>query len=92
MHNSSQDKVLIERAIMSQVNSPFLMPIYFSFQSPDNLYLVMEFMYLFYSRNGGDLLGYLQKNIFFKETTAVFYISEIVLAIEALHKKDIIHR
>lgn len=43
----SQDKIIIEKEIMTYIESPFLMPIYFSFQNEQNLYLVMDFMYDF---------------------------------------------
>lgn len=41
---------------------------------------------------GGDLGDYLEAEDCFNETKARFYISEIILAIEDLHKRGIIYR
>jgi serine/threonine protein kinase len=41
---------------------------------------------------GGDLSQYLEIEKQFDENKARFYISEIILGIEALHEKDIIFR
>jgi serine/threonine protein kinase len=41
---------------------------------------------------GGDLSQYLEIEKSFSEEKAKFYISEIILAIEALHERDIIFR
>lgn len=35
--------ILAERTVLSLVNSPFIVPLKFSFQTPDKLYLVMSF-------------------------------------------------
>ena len=35
--------ILAERTVLALVNSPFIVPLKFSFQSPDKLYLVMSF-------------------------------------------------
>lgn len=41
---------------------------------------------------GGDLKTLLQTSVFFDEKTAVFYISEMCLALDYLHEHGIIHR
>ena len=35
--------ILAERTVLALVNNPFIVPLKFSFQSPDKLYLVMSF-------------------------------------------------
>ncbi|OBT60272.1 hypothetical protein VE03_10451 [Pseudogymnoascus sp. 23342-1-I1] len=50
------------------------------------LYMLMEFL------PGGDLMTMLIKYEIFSEDITRFYIAEIVLAIEAVHKLDFIHR
>jgi serum/glucocorticoid-regulated kinase 2 len=35
--------ILAERTVLALVNSPFIVPLKFSFQNPDKLYLVMSF-------------------------------------------------
>ena len=34
---------LAERSVLAQINNPFIVPLKFSFQTPDKLYLVMSF-------------------------------------------------
>ena len=59
---------------------------YYSFQDPAYLYLIMEFL------PGGDLMTMLIKYDTFSEDVTRFYIAECVLAIEAVHKLGFIHR
>ena len=35
--------ILAERTVLALVNNPFIVPLKFSFQTPDKLYLVMSF-------------------------------------------------
>jgi serine/threonine protein kinase len=39
--------ILAERTVLALVNNPFIVPLKFSFQNPDKLYLVMSFGMLF---------------------------------------------
>ena len=57
-----------------------------SFQSTNNVFLVMEYLI------GGDLKSLLNAYGYFDEAMARFYIAEIALALSYLHKHDIIHR
>ena len=41
---------------------------------------------------GGELYTYMEREGMFMEDTAIFYISEIILAIEHLHSLGIIYR
>ena len=62
------------------------MQLYYSFQDPSYLYLIMEFL------PGGDLMTMLIKYDTFSEDVTRFYIAECVLAIEAVHNLGFIHR
>ncbi|KAI5123432.1 hypothetical protein M0805_006137 [Coniferiporia weirii] len=76
-----------ERKILQQsLNSPFLVGLKFSFQTDSDLYLVTDF------KSGGELFWHLQKETKFGEERARFYIAELVLALEHLHKYDIVYR
>jgi serine/threonine protein kinase len=75
-----------ERNVLMRLHNPFLVGLKFSFQTPDKLYLVLDYM------NGGELFYHLQKETAFTEERAKFYISEIVVALEYLHKYNIIYR
>lgn len=75
-----------ERNILSSINHPFMVSLNFAFQTPGKLCLVMDYM------AGGDLGTQLSKERKFAEERARFYICEVVLAIEELHRHGIIFR
>ncbi|KAA1466307.1 kinase-like protein [Dentipellis sp. KUC8613] len=76
-----------ERKILQRsLESPFLVGLKFSFQTDTDLYLVTDF------KSGGELFWHLQKETRFSEERARFYIAELVLALEHLHKYHIVYR
>lgn len=77
---------LSERNVLIQATSPFLVGLKFSFQTPAKLYLVLDYM------NGGELFYHLQKETAFSEERAKFYTAELVLALDHLHKYNVIYR
>lgn len=78
--------VRAERDILAESDSPWVVKLYTTFQDADFLYMLMEFL------PGGDLMTMLIKYEIFSEDITRFYIAEIVLAIEAVHKYGFIHR
>lgn len=58
----------------------------FTFSHENFICFVMEYMY------GGDLGALLEKEVYFSETVAKYYIAEIIQAVESLHQIGIIHR
>ncbi len=42
--------------------------------------------------NGGELFYHLRKETFFEESRARFYVVEMILALEVLHKNGVIYR
>lgn len=77
---------LAERTVLAQVNSPFIVPLKFSFQSPDKLYLGLAFV------NGGELFLHLQREGRFSEGRSRFYAAELFCALEHLHSFNVIYR
>ncbi|KAI9338389.1 hypothetical protein DFJ73DRAFT_763168 [Zopfochytrium polystomum] len=75
-----------ERMILAQLDSPYVVKLYFSFQTKDNLYLVMEYL------NGGDCAALIKAVGQLDEKWAKQYISEVVLGLEFLHSRGIVHR
>lgn len=75
-----------ERDVLAESDSPWVTQLYFSFQDAQYLYLIMEFL------PGGDLMTMLIKYDTFSEPVTRFYMAEIVLALEAVHKLGFIHR
>lgn len=79
--------VWLERFVLATVGEhPYVVKMYFSFQDSDYLYLVMEYL------PGGDLLSMLIRHGSIPENWARFYIAELIVAIDALHRTGIIHR
>lgn len=56
-----------ERDILEKINSPFIVKLYYAFQTDAKLYFVMDFL------NGGELFFHLRKETKFSERRACFY-------------------
>ncbi|PSK45337.1 serine/threonine-protein kinase CBK1 [Elsinoe australis] len=78
--------VRAERDILANADSPWLVKLHTSFQDSTFLYMLMEFL------PGGDLMTMLIKYEIFSEDITRFYMAELVLSIEAVHKLGFIHR
>ena len=76
-----------ERNLMVKVNCPFVVNIKFAFQDESKLYIVSDFM------QGGDMFYHLHsRKQKFSENIAKFYIIELILGLEFLHKNNVIYR
>lgn len=79
--------VKAERMIlMTQTDSPFVTKLYYTFQSKDYLYLVMEYL------NGGDCSSLIKVLGNLPLDWAKNYLAEVTLGLSYLHEKHIIHR
>jgi protein-serine/threonine kinase len=79
--------VRAERDILADSkDNPWLVKLHASFQDTAFLYMLMEFL------PGGDLMTMLIKYEIFSEDITRFYMAEIVMAIEAVHKLGFLHR
>ncbi|XP_076320504.1 serine/threonine-protein kinase greatwall-like isoform X2 [Tachypleus tridentatus] len=79
-------QVLAERDALALSHSPFVVQIFYSLQSRQNIYLIMEYMI------GGDAKSLLHMYGYFDEDMAVLYIAEVSMALEYLHRHNIVHR
>jgi protein-serine/threonine kinase len=75
-----------ERDILAESDSPWVVKLHATFQDDTFLYLLMEFV------PGGDLMTMLIKYEVFSEDITRFYMAELTLAIEAVHRLGFIHR
>ena len=75
-----------ERELLSELNNPFIIKLYYAFQNERNLFLISDFI------QGGDLFFHLRRECFFSNEKSRFYICELILALEYLHKKNMIYR
>lgn len=93
--------VRAERDVLSTVGNPWIVDLYCSFQDSKYLYLVMEFLSgggKFFENESAlpslflDLMTVLMKKDILSEEESKFYASELVLAIDSVHKMNYIHR
>ncbi|KAF4459831.1 serine threonine- kinase gad8 [Fusarium albosuccineum] len=77
---------LAERSVLAQINNPFIVPLKFSFQSPEKLYFVLAFV------NGGELFHHLTNERRFDINRSRFYTAELLCALECLHGFNVIYR
>ncbi|KAK6001772.1 hypothetical protein QM012_002262 [Aureobasidium pullulans] len=82
-HTIGERNILVRTAT---AESPFIVGLKFSFQTPADLYLVTDYM------SGGELFWHLQREGRFHEGRAKFYIAELILALRHLHQHDIVYR
>ncbi|CAH0478019.1 unnamed protein product [Peronospora belbahrii] len=76
---------LAERKILTMISSPFVVCLKYSFQTPEELFLVLDL------RTGGDLSFHLNRARF-SETQVRFWAAQILLGIQHLHEKNIVYR
>ncbi|KAM6149250.1 cAMP-dependent protein kinase catalytic subunit PRKX-like [Rhynchocyon petersi] len=75
-----------EKAVLEEVDHPFIVRLLWTSHDESFLYMLMEFV------PGGELFSYLRNRGRFSCSTGMFYSAEIVCAIEYLHSKDIVYR
>jgi len=80
------EHVMRERNILAMTNNPFLVKMFYAFQSQNNLFVVMEFC------QGGDLACMLENLGAFSEPMVRAYTAELVLGLCYLKEQKIVHR
>jgi serine/threonine protein kinase len=75
-----------ERDVLTYVRHPFIVGLKYAFQTPEKLFLLLEYAPC------GNMSRTLHRDKRFDEERAKVYLAEIILAIEDLHKRDIIFR
>lgn len=85
---SSQQNIIQERNLMSQMNHPFLVKMITTFQDDKSIYILQEFV------EGGDLrtLMLYRQNGRLVEKEARFFSAVVLLGLEHLHSKHIVYR
>lgn len=75
-----------EIKIMKRLKHPFILTLHDSFEDKNSIFMILEYC------PNGDLSDLLRLKGKFDMKEAIFYLSEIVLALEYLHSRDIIYR
>lgn len=77
---------LSETSVLRRINHPFIVGLKYSFQTPEKLYMVMDYL------SGGELFCHMSNVDRFEENRARFYAAEIVSALGYLHENNVIYR
>lgn len=80
------ERTKTERKVLARLDHPFLMKLYYAFQTTEKLFLVLDYC------PGGELFFHLSRYRRFQEPVARFYAAELMLAIGHLHKHGVIYR
>lgn len=80
------DHTNTERVVLGTIDYPFIVRLHYAFQNSRKLYFVLDFC------GGGELFFHLSRMKKFSEHITRFYCSEIALALDHLHKHEIIYR
>lgn len=75
-----------EANILKKMNSPFVIKLYFTFQTPTNLYMALD------NCSNGDLSELITSREKLSLSTARFIIAQLIFAVEYLHKEKILYR
>ena len=80
------ENIHAERDILTKIRHPFVVTMHCSFQTKEKLFIIMDFL------AGGELFLRLGREGIFRESTAAFYLGEIILALDHLHSCGVLHR
>ena len=84
--NNHLKYAISEANILKRSSHPFVLKMHYSFQTPQNLYMILDYC------PGGDLAYHLGIKDIFEENEARFFIAEVLLAIEYIHSLNIVYR
>jgi serine/threonine protein kinase len=76
----------IEKQVLNSIDHPLIIKLYYTFQDVSCLYFVLELA------ENGDLLALLKKVNILSTEAAAFYTGEVILGLEYLHSRGILHR
>ena len=81
------DHTRSERSVLERMRHiPFIVHVHWAFQTPDNLFLVLDYV------PGGELFFHLKEHGRFAENAVQFYAAQMVLALEQIHRMGVIYR
>lgn len=82
----SEQLSINERKCLAAVDSPFVVNLKYSFQTKEDLYLILDLM------TGGDLSFHLSQKGRFPKEECLYYAARIMLGLQALHDKNYVYR
>ena len=85
--NNLTENIVLEKTVLQTNHHPYVVTLYYAFQNKTSIYLVMEYL------SGGDIFHLLRRQQKFTEDTAKFYLAEVVMAVDYLHREmNLIYR
>jgi serine/threonine protein kinase len=75
-----------ERIILERIRHPFLIRLYYAFQTEEKLFLILEYA------PGGELFQLLAKSRLFLQSEAKVHLAQIALALNHLHQCGVVYR
>lgn len=81
-----QEHIRSERKILLKVDHPFIVKLYKTFEDPDHVYFLLEYVY------GGEVFSHLRQAGRFSKEYTKFYAGQIVLVLKYLHEMNIVYR
>lgn len=84
--NKNLERTFAERTILSQLEHPNIVKLFYTFHDKDKLYLLLQYV------PGGELFFHLKEHGTFDENTVAFYAAEISCALRFLHTNGIVYR
>ena len=80
------DHIKLEKNLLAEITHPFIIDLKESFKDNTHIYLSFEFI------QGGEIFRLLRRENLFPNDVSLFYVTEIVLALEYLHSQKIAYR
>ncbi|GAB5370761.1 hypothetical protein AAMO2058_001520800 [Amorphochlora amoebiformis] len=80
------DDVYSEMKILAMLSHPFIVRMHYWYEDQEHLYYILDYV------SGGELYDAMRRKGRFPEDWARFYMAEIVLALEYLHKDGVVYR
>ncbi|TKY89623.1 hypothetical protein EX895_001408 [Sporisorium graminicola] len=78
--------IIQERRLLEEIDSPFVCNLRYAFQDDENMFMVLDLML------GGDLRFHLDRTSNMSEDVVRFYVAELALGLDYLHRLQIVHR
>jgi len=82
----SQNNVLNEKSMLMRMDSPYIIRCYETYKDEYRLYFLLE------PALGGELYTLLRMRTVFNDKTAKFYAASVVLALQEIHRHDVVYR
>ena len=86
MNSENMKKIIYESNLMKKLNHPNITKILEMFEDEQYFLIIMEYI------NGGNLFSFVKKRRKLSEKTAKFLFRQIILGIQHIHSKKIVHR